>query len=48
MSSLFEQDVLDGLMQMPKRLQSKYFYDETGDILFQQIMACPEYYLTRL
>ncbi|SDH75561.1 L-histidine N(alpha)-methyltransferase [Mucilaginibacter gossypii] len=45
-SSLFEQDVLDGLMQMPKRLQSKYFYDETGDILFQQIMACPEYYLT--
>jgi acetyl esterase/lipase len=42
----FEEDVLEGLMATPKRLQSKYFYDEQGDLLFQQIMACPEYYLT--
>ena len=31
---------------MPKRLDSKYFYDSIGDILFQQIMQSPEYYLT--
>jgi len=34
------------LRSRPKRLPSKYFYDKTGDMLFQQIMACPEYYLT--
>lgn len=43
----FREDVLEGLTAMPKRLQSKYFYDATGDALFQQIMALPEYYLTR-
>ncbi|TXK36945.1 L-histidine N(alpha)-methyltransferase [Pontibacter qinzhouensis] len=32
--------------EVQKRLPSKYFYDKTGDMLFQQIMACPEYYLT--
>lgn len=43
----FLRDVLEGLQSHPKRLQSKYFYDATGDALFQQIMHCPEYYLTR-
>jgi dimethylhistidine N-methyltransferase len=43
----FEQDVLNGLGSNPKFLPSKYFYDAEGDKLFQQIMACPEYYLTR-
>ncbi|SFD07591.1 dimethylhistidine N-methyltransferase [Chitinophaga sp. CF118] len=43
----FREEILDGLNQTPKRLQSKYFYDKEGDALFQQIMACPEYYLTR-
>lgn len=43
----FLQDVLSGLRQHPKHLESKYFYDRTGDGLFQQIMALPEYYLTR-
>lgn len=43
----FLSDVLDGLSQSPKRLQSKYFYDTLGDGFFQQIMALPEYYLTR-
>ncbi|NEQ49024.1 MAG: L-histidine N(alpha)-methyltransferase [Leptolyngbya sp. SIO3F4] len=39
-------DVLEGLQQDPKRLPSKYFYDEEGDKLFQAIMNMPEYYLT--
>ncbi|WP_346318511.1 L-histidine N(alpha)-methyltransferase [Chitinophaga sp. YIM B06452] len=43
----FEKDVLEGLKEVPKRLHSKYFYDAKGDALFQQIMHCPEYYLTR-
>jgi len=45
--STFYQDVIGGLRASQKYLQSKYFYDETGDKLFQQIMATPEYYLTR-
>lgn len=43
----FREDVLEGLKNSPKRLSSKYFYDETGDRLFQEIMAMPEYYLTQ-
>lgn len=42
----FAQDVLAGLSRIPKKLSSKYFYDETGDKLFQDIMNMPEYYLT--
>ncbi len=42
----FGRDVLEGLTQTPKQLHSKYFYDEAGDKLFQQIMQMPEYYLT--
>ncbi len=41
----FEQDVIEGLQQPQKQLSSKYFYDETGDKLFQQIMNLEEYYL---
>lgn len=43
----FRQDVLKGLSAHPKYLPSQYFYDAQGDALFQQIMALPEYYLTR-
>src|SRR5690606_25660663 len=43
----FEEDVYKGLTAFPKYISSKYFYDEKGDKLFQQIMAMPEYYLTR-
>ncbi|MXN89599.1 L-histidine N(alpha)-methyltransferase [Flavobacterium sp. Sd200] len=43
----FLTDVLEGLQAPQKTLQSKYFYDAQGDVLFQQIMAMPEYYLTR-
>lgn len=43
----FRSDVLNGLKSDPKKLSSKYFYDKTGDRLFQEIMAMPEYYLTK-
>lgn len=43
----FRLDILNGLQNTPKKLSSKYFYDKIGDHLFQQIMAMPEYYLTR-
>jgi dimethylhistidine N-methyltransferase len=42
----FFHDVWRGLTATPKYLESKYFYDETGDGIFQEIMHCPEYYLT--
>ncbi|MGY3053518.1 L-histidine N-alpha-methyltransferase [Pedobacter sp. UYEF25] len=42
----FLADVIEGLDSVPKKLQSKYFYDKQGDRLFQEIMASPEYYLT--
>ncbi|NOX85246.1 MAG: L-histidine N(alpha)-methyltransferase [Chlorobi bacterium] len=43
----FAIDVINGLEKKNKSLPSKYFYDEEGDRLFQQIMNMPEYYLTR-
>lgn len=42
----FCDDVIEGLTSIPKHMDSKYFYDDKGDELFQQIMACPEYYPT--
>ncbi len=44
--SFFMKDVLKGLSAYPKHLPSKYFYDDQGDKLFQQIMEMPTYYLT--
>ena len=44
--STFAEDVYKGLTDYPKHLSSKYFYDERGDRLFQDIMQMPEYYLT--
>lgn len=43
----FLQDVLIGLGQDHKTLPSKYFYDDRGSQLFEQICALEEYYLTR-
>jgi L-histidine N-alpha-methyltransferase len=40
-------DVRDGLTKMPKQLSPKYFYDERGSELFEEITQLPEYYLTR-
>lgn len=42
--STFFRDVIEGLSFLPKYLHCKYFYDQAGDELFQQIMRCPEYY----
>lgn len=45
--TIFAEDVLQGLSSTPKTLSSKYFYDDEGSRLFQEIMKLPEYYLTR-
>jgi len=42
----FLEETLIGLKSDPKFMHSKYFYDETGDYIFQQIMNMEEYYLT--
>ena len=47
MDRQFLEDVKRGLTSSPKFLSSKYFYDATGDEIFQQIMGLDEYYLTR-
>lgn len=48
LKNTFEKEVYEGLTAFPKHLSSKYFYDEIGDKLFQDIMAMPEYYLTNV
>ena len=40
-------DVRDGLLHRPRELPPKYFYDERGSQLFEDITRLPEYYLTR-
>jgi dimethylhistidine N-methyltransferase len=40
-------DVISGLSEQPKTLPAKYFYDDRGSELFEQICDLPEYYLTR-
>ncbi|CAN5520405.1 L-histidine N(alpha)-methyltransferase [soil metagenome] len=46
-TSQFYEDVITGLRSEPKRLNSMYFYDANGDKLFQDLMACDEYYPTK-
>jgi len=43
----FGRDVIAGLRARPKWLWAKYFYDDRGSELFEQITALPEYYPTR-
>lgn len=38
-------EILSGLNANPKQISSKYFYDDAGDKLFQEIMKLEEYYL---
>ena len=45
---VFATDVIDGLTHQPKKLSPKYFYDEAGSHLFEQITRLPEYYPTRV
>lgn len=40
-------EVERGLTAWPKRLPCRFFYDEVGSELFEEICALPEYYLTR-
>ncbi len=40
-------ELVDGLRQPLKTVSPKYFYDERGSQLFEQITELPEYYLTR-
>lgn len=42
----FANDIVAGLKATPKRLSSKYFYDDKGSQIFQQIMRMDSYYLT--
>lgn len=42
----FADDVLRGLKKKDKSLPSKYFYDERGSELFEEICTLEEYYLT--
>jgi len=39
--------VLAGLRETRKRISPKYFYDDTGSLLFEEITRQPEYYPTR-
>jgi len=43
----FAADILSGLSASPKKLPSKYFYDDSGSELFQKITAHEDYYPTR-
>ena len=43
----FLADVLAGLARAQKSLPPKYFYDDAGSRLFEQICVLPEYYPTR-
>ncbi len=43
----FLRDVIDGLSKEKKTLSCKYFYDERGSGLFDEICELDEYYVTR-
>ena len=42
-----KQEVVEGLLRPDKQLSPKFFYDEGGSKLFEEITQLPEYYLTR-
>ncbi|TYB79114.1 L-histidine N(alpha)-methyltransferase [Bizionia myxarmorum] len=46
MNRNFAKDVVEGLTAKEKQLPSKYFYDDNGSRIFQEIMNMPDYYLT--
>ncbi len=45
--SFFRDDVAAGLRRVQKAIPPKYFYDQQGSLLFEEICQQPEYYLTR-
>ncbi len=46
-SPSFADEVLRGLNQHPKSLPCRFFYDDVGSKIFDEISTLPEYYLTR-
>lgn len=40
-------EIIEGLRREPKAIPPKYFYDERGSRLFDEICRSPEYYATR-
>ena len=44
----FEADVVAGLSAAQKSTPPKYFYDDAGSALFEEICVTPEYYVTRV
>ena len=42
-----KEEIRAGLLSTPRTLPTKYFYDEQGSELFEQICELPEYYQTR-
>jgi len=46
-NTAFRADVLEGLAQVPKAIPARWFYDDAGSALFEEITQLPEYYLTR-
>lgn len=46
-SAGLDEAVRKGLSQSRKTLPCRYFYDETGSEIFEEICELPEYYLTR-
>jgi uncharacterized SAM-dependent methyltransferase len=46
MNEEFTLDILEGLTSHPKYLSSKYFYDEKGNEILQNILELDEYYVT--
>lgn len=46
-ATAFRADVLRGLAEPQKAVPARWFYDDTGSELFEQITRLPEYYPTR-
>ena len=46
MNEQFAREIVEGFETTPRKLPSKYFYDDRGSELFQAIMHAPEYYLS--
>lgn len=43
----FSHEVIQGLLQQPRSIPPKFFYDERGAQIFDDICTEPEYYVTR-
>ncbi|MDW5287984.1 L-histidine N(alpha)-methyltransferase [Formosa sp. PL04] len=46
MDTLVKHEIIEGLTAEKKHIASKYFYDDAGSRIFQEIMQMQDYYLT--